>query len=115
MKLFGRNKQKEKSQINENLSTNEEIQLVTDDVVNQSKMRTQASNLVTKMDKRKLDYKSNAECEVCVAEACETIVMAQKQLTESKIEYGAVTSYLTDIQKIDQIANQNLQMNNFKK
>lgn len=38
-----------------------------------------------------------------VKEGCEQIIEVSKQIEEAKIEYQAVTSYLTDMQKIDAI------------
>lgn len=55
------------------------------------------------VDRKKVNYKNKKDCLDYVVEQCEMIAMAEKQLMETKIEYGAVTAYLTDIQKIDQI------------
>lgn len=55
------------------------------------------------VDRKKVNYKKKQDCLDYVLEQCEMITMAEKQLMETKIEYGAVTAYLTDIQKIDQI------------
>ena len=59
------------------------------------------------MEQKKLNYKNKSDCLEYVSEQCEMIAMAEKQLMEIKFEYGAVTSYLTDIQKIDQIPLEN--------
>ena len=55
------------------------------------------------IERKKINYKNRKECLDYAQEQCELMAMAQKQLTESKVEYGAVSEYLTDIQKIDQI------------
>ena len=57
----------------------------------------------SRVDRKKVNYKNKQDCLDYVLEQCEMITMAEKQLMETKIEYGAVTAYLTDIQKIDQI------------
>lgn len=46
---------------------------------------------------------SNSERLTYIKDNCEQILDCTKQIEESKIEYQAVTSYLTDIQKIDMI------------
>lgn len=56
-----------------------------------------------RIDHKKVNYKNKSECLEYVSEQCEMITMAEKQLMETKMEYGAVTEYLTDIQKIDRI------------
>jgi len=38
-----------------------------------------------------------------ITENCEQVLESNRQMEELKVEYQAVTSYLTDIQKIDQI------------
>ena len=46
---------------------------------------------------------SNSDRLGFIKENCEIIAESYRQIEESKIEYQAVTSYLTDIQKIDMI------------
>lgn len=60
-----------------------------------------------RVERKKINYKNKKECMDYVTDQCEMIVMATKQLTETKLEYAAVTEYLTDIQKIDQIPADN--------
>lgn len=45
----------------------------------------------------------NKKYKVSIEESCESLLDSMKQLEELKLEYHAVTSYLTDIQKIDSI------------
>ena len=61
---------------------------------------------IKKMERKKVNRKNKADCLEYVKEQAEIAAMAQKQLMETKIEYGAVTAYLTDIQKIDQIPSE---------
>lgn len=52
---------------------------------------------------KKINYKKKEDCLDYAKEQVEIINMARQQLVESKVEYGAVSSYLTDIQKIDRM------------
>lgn len=58
---------------------------------------------VPQLERKKVNYKEKSDCLENASEQCEIITMAEKQLMDTRIEYGAVTSYLTDIQKIDRI------------
>ncbi|GAA4653862.1 hypothetical protein GCM10023142_10000 [Anaerocolumna aminovalerica] len=49
----------------------------------------------------KMDYSDDPSR--IITENCEQILESERQMEELKVEYQAVTSYLTDIQKIDQI------------
>ncbi len=49
----------------------------------------------------KMDYSDDPSR--IITENCEQILESARQMEELKVEYQAVTSYLTDIQKIDQI------------
>lgn len=60
----------------------------------------------TSTEKRNVKKKSNEECRDYIKENCQQILEANKQISEAKIEYQVVTSYLMDIQKIDQIAKE---------
>lgn len=55
------------------------------------------------LEKKKVNLENQAECYDYVSEQCEQIAIAKRQLEETKIEYAAVTEYLTDIQKIERI------------
>ena len=46
---------------------------------------------------------SSSEQLTLIKDNCEQIVECQRQIEEAKLEYKAVTSYLTDIQKIDMV------------
>lgn len=46
---------------------------------------------------------SIASCKALIKENCELIIDSNLQIAEAKIEYQAVTSYLTDMQRIDMI------------
>lgn len=65
--------------------------------------KSKAKEKVVILDRKKVNYKKKSDCLEDAAEQCEIITMAKKQLMDTRIEYGAVTSYLTDIQKIDRI------------
>lgn len=41
-----------------------------------------------------------------ITDNCDQILESSKQLEELKVEYQAVTSYLTDIQKLEQIPSE---------
>lgn len=46
---------------------------------------------------------TNTDCKGYIKENCEIITESYRRIEEAKVEYQAVTSYLTDIQKIDMI------------
>lgn len=53
-----------------------------------------------------LRLNTNTDRKGYIKENCEIITESHRQIEEAKIEYHAVTSYLTDIQKIDMIPNE---------
>lgn len=53
--------------------------------------------------KRPVRLNSQAERISFIKDNCETIIESERQIEEAKVEYQAVTSYLTDMQKIDLI------------
>lgn len=55
------------------------------------------------LDKKKVNLSSDLERKDYVVEQCEQIVEARNHLEDTKVEYQAVTAYLTDIQRIDMI------------
>lgn len=55
------------------------------------------------MDIYDVDFNSKSDRERYIRGYCEQIIEATRQNEEAKLEYQAVTSYLTDIQKIDRI------------
>jgi len=118
MKLFGRKKKtkekKEDRRINQQLlklreqTASELAQILEEDSKEQKKEQDQSSSAQRQakkvgIERKKINYKNRKECLDYASEQCELMSMSQKQLTESKVEYNAVSEYLTDIQKIDQI------------
>lgn len=59
--------------------------------------------LIPKIEHNKINYKNKEACIEYVKQQNEIIAITKQQLVETKVEYGAVTSYLTDIQKIDRM------------
>ncbi|WP_167954998.1 hypothetical protein [Anaerosporobacter faecicola] len=57
----------------------------------------------TEIENYDVDFHSKADRERYIRGYCEQIIEASRQNEEAKLEYQAVTSYLTDIQKIDRI------------
>ena len=57
----------------------------------------------TEMETYDVDLNSKPDRERYIRGYCEQIIEAVRQNEEAKLEYQAVTSYLTDIQKIDRI------------
>lgn len=55
------------------------------------------------VEEQKVDFNSREESAGYVQNCCERIMEVSKQVEEAKAEYGAVTSYLMDMQKIDMI------------
>ena len=53
--------------------------------------------------KTSIRFNTPAERMGYVKESCETVLECNRQIDEAKVEYQAVTSYLTDMQKIDMI------------
>lgn len=60
-------------------------------------------SLSMEMETYDVDLNSKTDRERCIRGYCEQIIEASRQNEEAKLEYHAVTSYLTDIQKIDRI------------
>lgn len=57
----------------------------------------------TEIENYEVDLNSKPDRERYIKGHCEQIIEASRQNEEAKLEYQAVTSYLTDIQKIDRI------------
>jgi len=55
---------------------------------------------------KQVDYDPNQNRASFITDNCEQILETSRQLEEMKVEYQAVTSYLTDMQKIDRIPNE---------
>ncbi|WP_455715008.1 hypothetical protein [Anaerosporobacter sp.] len=60
-------------------------------------------SLSMEMETYDVDLNSKSDRERCIRGYCEQIIEASRQNEEAKLEYQAITSYLTDIQKIDRI------------
>jgi len=56
-----------------------------------------------KLTKQVNKLNSNSERLTFIKDNCEQIIECERQIEEAKLEYKAVTSYLTDIQKIDMV------------
>jgi hypothetical protein len=65
--------------------------------------KEEEDSLSTEMESYDVDLNSKPDRERCIRGYCEQIIEASRQNEEAKLEYQAVTSYLTDIQKIDRI------------
>ncbi|WP_310605169.1 hypothetical protein [Anaerosporobacter sp.] len=66
-------------------------------------IQSEVENISVEMESYDVDLNSRPDRERCIRGYCEQIIEATKQNEEAKLEYQAVTSYLTDIQKIDRI------------
>lgn len=56
-----------------------------------------------KMDKERVNLSDVSERKTYIKDNCEQIIEATRQIDEARVEYQAVTSYLTDMQRIDRI------------
>jgi len=66
--------------------------------------RDKSTNLTyEEVAEKQVDYDPNQDRASFVTDNCEQILETSRQLEEMKVEYQAVTSYLTDMQKIDRI------------
>lgn len=57
----------------------------------------------TKIEQKKVDLKNPVARQTYLSQNCDQIIEATKQMEEFQLEYEAVTSYLSDMQVIDQI------------
>lgn len=74
--------------------------------MNQSALERNDEEISTKIDevdKKSLNLDSKEDRKDFINDHCERIMVASRQIDETKVEYQAVTSYLTDMQKIDMI------------
>ena len=69
----------------------------------QADKETQAAAEVKKEPKKPLRSNTRTERIGYIKDNCEQIIESERQIEEAKAEYQAVTSYLTDMQKIDMI------------
>lgn len=61
----------------------------------------------TELENGKVQLEHKEERERYIRDNCEIVLENSRQIEESKVEYQAVTSYLTDMQKIDIIPKEN--------
>lgn len=66
-------------------------------------LKTSDDEVSMELDTYEVDLHSKKDRERYIRGYCDQIIEAAKQNEEAKLEYQAVTSYLTDIQKIDRI------------
>ena len=53
------------------------------------------------LEEQKIDFDSKEESDLFIQSCCDRIIEASREIEEAKVEYGAVTAYLMDMQKID--------------
>ncbi|ROR27334.1 hypothetical protein EDD66_10629 [Mobilisporobacter senegalensis] len=70
-----------------------------DNIVDETQVEIEKVNFEKEAD----NYDSTPKRKKYIQDSCESIVEASRQIDEAKVEYQAVTSYLTDMQKIDAI------------
>ena len=58
---------------------------------------------VNELEEQKIDFNSKEESSYFIRNCCERIIEAAREVEEARVEYGAVTAYLMDMQKIDMI------------
>lgn len=69
-------------------------------------LQTDVSQVKTdsiELDEKVINYDMTSDSKKFIHDNCELIVDASRQIDEAKVEYQAVASYLTDMQKIDSI------------
>lgn len=105
-KLFsGRNNKKDKKQNSQDQSLeNNSFESTLEDNLDKSSE--------VKLEVKKINFGSTADHGNFIMDNCEQILETSKQLEELKVEYQAVTSYLADIQKLDQIPTEERELLN---
>ncbi len=58
---------------------------------------------VEELEEQSVDFSSKEDSNSFIQNCCERIIDASREIEEAKVEYGAVTAYLMDMQKIDMI------------
>ncbi len=58
---------------------------------------------VEELEEQKVDFDSREDSAGYIQNCCDRIIEASREVEEAKVEYGAVTAYLMDMQKIDMI------------
>lgn len=56
-----------------------------------------------KLEEQKIDFNSREESSQFIQSCCDRIIEVTREIEEARVEYGAVTAYLMDMQKIDMI------------
>ncbi len=102
MGFFGRFRKKKNEDI---LEEELDLSALKPDEESGQKMSAEqtASNKGSKEIKKPIRLGTGTERLSYIRDNCEIILEAEQQMQEAKVEYQAVTSYLTDIQKIDLI------------
>ena len=59
--------------------------------------------MVEELEEQQIDFDSREESDHFIRNCCDRIIEATREIEEAKVEYGAVTAYLMDMQKIDMI------------
>jgi hypothetical protein len=88
------------------IKTNELSNPQAQEVFQTTLTEEQDKNAVITLEEKTVDYNSTADRGNFIIDNCEQILETTKQLDELKVEYQAVTSYLTDIQKLEQIPSE---------
>lgn len=58
---------------------------------------------VNELEEQQIDFSSKEESSHFIQSCCDRILEATREVEEARVEYGAVTAYLMDMQKIDMI------------
>lgn len=58
---------------------------------------------IEELEEQKVDFDSKEDSTNYIQSCCDRIIDASREVEEAKLEYGAVTAYLMDMQKIDMI------------
>lgn len=68
------------------------------------RLESEEGNLsAIELEEQKVDFASREDSSNYLQNCCERIIEASREVEEAKLEYGAVTAYLMDMQKIDMI------------
>ncbi len=71
-----------------------------------SEQQSNAEEVEQDLEQEEIEPLYKSDCIRYVRDVCESVAENEKQLTDSKNEYEYVTEYLTDIQKIDRIEDE---------
>jgi len=79
----------------------EEIEEIREDVFDTENIETDLKT--EEFEEQRVDFSSKEDSTSYIQNCCERIMEASREVEEAKVEYGAVTAYLMDMQKIDMI------------